>query len=134
VPQRPDDPSIGNDERLWRRVHPTQIELDPQTKEPDVSSGTFSTREEVLVTIATESTLADFLRDNPDHSIIEFTAGAARALGCTVVRDPQPNDPAHALVCGSRSRGQLNKTQQELLNQASSLIVVGRIGGTTQES
>lgn len=134
MPQRPDDPSIGNDERLWRRVHPTQIELDPQTKEPDVSSGTFSTREEVSVTIASESTLADFLRDNSDHSVIEFTAGGARALGCTVVRDPQPNDPAHALVCGSRSRGQLNKTQQELLNQASRLIVVGRIGGTTQES
>ena len=134
MPQRPDDPSIDDGERLWRRVHPTQIELNPQTRQPDVSSGTFSTREEVSVSIASESVLADFLRDNPDHSVIEFTAGAARALGCTVVRDPQPNDPAHALVCGTRSRGQLNKTQQELLNQASTLVVVGRIGGTAQES
>jgi hypothetical protein len=134
VPQRPDDPSIGGDERLWRRVHPTQIELNPHTRQPDVSSGVFSTREEVSVTIASETTQADFLRDYPDHSVIEFTAGAARALGCTVVRDAQPHDPAHALVCGNRSRGQLNKTQQELLNQASRLVVVGRMAGARQES
>lgn len=133
MPPRPDDSSIGDNEILWRRVHPTQIDLIAETGLPDVSSGTFSTREEVSISIASEGVLEDFVRDYPEHSVIEFTAGAARALGCTVVRDPQPNDPAHALVCGTRSRGQLNKTQQELLNQASRLIVVGRIGGSTQE-
>lgn len=130
MPQRPDDPSIAHDELLWHRVHPTHIDLDPQTKEPDVSSATFSTRQEVSVTIASESTLTEFLRGYPDHSVIAFTAGAARALGCTVVRDPEPDNPAHALVCGPRSRGRLNKSQQELLTQASRLVLLKKIGGT----
>jgi len=128
VPQRPDDPSISENERLWRRVHPVQIDLDPQTRQPDVSSGAFSTREEVSVAIASQTTLAAFILNYPEHSVIEFTAGAARAAGCTVVRDPLPDDPAHALVCGPRSRGQLNKTQQELLQQASTVVLFRRAG------
>jgi hypothetical protein len=129
VPQRPDDHSILDHVLLWRRVHPTQIELDPHTGKPDVSSGALSTREEVSISLATETTLELFLKDNPEHSVIEFTAGAARRLGCTVVRDPLPHDPAHALVCGSKSRGQLNKTQQELLNKEARVVVVGKVGG-----
>jgi len=123
VPQRADDPSIDDNVLLWRRVHPTQIDLHPETRQPDVSSGAFSTREELSVAIASETTLAAFIANNSEHSVVEFTAGSARSAGCTVVRDPLPNDPAHALVCGSRSRSQLNKTQQELLKQASRLVL-----------
>lgn len=123
MPPRPDDPSIGNDERLWRRVHPTWIEIDPESGQPDVSSAVFATREEVSVALAASTTTELFLRDNLGHSVIEFTAGAARAAGCTVVRDPLPDDPAHALVCGQKSHGQLNKTQQQRLKQASRLVV-----------
>lgn len=123
MPQRPDDPSIDNNERLWRRVHPTQINIDSGTGDPDVSSAVFSTREEVSVAIASETTLEIFVANNPEHSVVEFTVGSARSAGCTVVRDPLADDPAHALVCGPRSHGQLNKTQQELLKQASRLVL-----------
>jgi hypothetical protein len=123
VPPRPDDPSISDGERLWRRVHPSWIKIDPDMGQPDVSSAVFSTRAEVSVAIAALTTTEIFLRDAPLQSIIEFTAGAARAAGCTVVRDPLPDDPAHALVCGSKSHGQLTKTQQQLMKQASRLIL-----------
>jgi hypothetical protein len=127
VPQRPDDPTINDSERLWRRVHPNQIRTHTETGEPDVSSAVFSTREAVSVAIAEETNLTAFLRDYPQHSVIEFTAGAARAANCTIVRDPLPDDPAHALICGSRSHGQLNKSQQQLLKQASRIIFFGAI-------
>jgi hypothetical protein len=123
VPQRSDDPTINDSERLWRRVHPNQIRTDTETGEPEISSAAFSTREEVSVSIADETNLTAFLRDYPQHSVVEFTAGAARAANCTIVRDPLPDDLAHALVCGSRSHGQLSKTQQERLKQASRIIV-----------
>jgi hypothetical protein len=77
----------------------------------------------VSVAIASETTLEAFVEGYPQHSVIEFTAGVARSAGCTVVRDPLPPDPAHALVCGSKSNGQLSKTQQEILKQASRLIL-----------
>jgi hypothetical protein len=123
VPQRPDDPSISNDERLWRRVHPSQFKPYSGTGPSEISSAVFSTREEVSVAIASETTLEVFVANHLEYSVVEFTAGAARRIGCTVVRDPLPNDQAHALVCGPRSNGQLNKTQQELLKQASRLIL-----------
>jgi hypothetical protein len=123
VPQRADDPSISNDERLWRRVHPSQFKPRSGPGPSEVSSGVFSTREEVSVAIASETTLEALVANCPHHSVIAFTAGAARAAGCTVVRDPLPDDPAHALVCGSKPNGQLTKAQQELLKQSSTLIL-----------
>ena len=123
MPQRPDDPSIGDEERLWRRVHPKQIDLSSETGEPEVSSGAFSTREELSIAISSQTTLETFVFNYPEHSVVEFTAGAARVLGCSVVRDPLPNDPAHALLCGPRSRGRLTQSQKELLKQVSRLIL-----------
>jgi hypothetical protein len=127
VPQRPDDPTINDSERLWRRVHPNQVRTNTETGEPEISSAVFSTREEVSVAISGETNLTTFLRDYTKHSVIEFSAGAARAANCTIVRDPLPDDPAHALVCGSRSHGQLSKTQQERLKQASRIIFFGAV-------
>ena len=123
MPQRPDDSTISDDQRLWRRVHPSQFKPRSGTGPSEISSAVFSTREEVSVAIASETTLDLFVANHLEYGVIEFTAGAARRMGCTVVRDSLPNDPAHALVCGPRSNGQLTKTQQELLKQASRLIL-----------
>ena len=37
--------------------------------------------------------------------IAQVTAGLARECDQAVVRDPQPEEPAHALVCGHKTRG-----------------------------
>ena len=36
--------------------------------------------------------------------LVAVTAGEARGLDQAVVRDPQPDDAAHALICGTQSR------------------------------
>ena len=122
MPQRPDDLTIDGSQRLWRRVHPKQIHIGQEIEVPEISSGVFSTGEELSVAIASETTIEDLLRDYPEHSVVEFSAADARSAGCTVVRDALPGDPAHALVCGPKSHGRLNKTQQEQLKNQSRLV------------
>lgn len=126
VPQRPDDPTIDGSQRLWRRVHPIQIRIDPETEDPEISSGVFSTDQELSVALASETTIETLLGEYPEYSVVEFEAVDARSTGCTVVRCPLPGDPAHALVCGPRSRGRLNKTQQQYLKTHSRLVVFRR--------
>lgn len=119
MPERQNDPSINNSERLWRRVHPSQIDwtLNP----PRVRKAAFNTRDGLSVSIASETTIEILTRDYPQHSVVEFEAGFARSLGCTIERDPTPEDPAHALVFGPKSRGQLNQTQLKNLRDAATL-------------
>lgn len=126
MPERQDDRSIGNNERLWRRVHPTQIDFDNETGEPRVSSGVFSTSDGLSVSIASETTIETLLRNYPEHSVVEFEVGVARSVGCVVVRDPTRDDPAHALVWGPKSRGRLNPTQRNSLRNAARVILYRR--------
>lgn len=126
MPERQDDWSIGNNERLWRRVHPKQIDFDTETGEPRVSSGVFSTGDGLSVSIASETTIETLLRNYPEHSVVEFEAGVARSVGCIVVRDPTLDDPAHALVWGPKSRGRLNPTQRDTLRNAAILRLYRR--------
>lgn len=79
MPERQDDQSIGNNEHLWRRVHPIQITFDNDTGEPRVSSGVFSTGDGLSVSIASETTIEALLRNYPEHSVVEFEAGVARS-------------------------------------------------------
>ncbi len=126
MPQQPDDPSIDDTERLWRRVHPTQIDIDTETGNPEISSGVFSTGEEISVAIASATSIEALLSGYPEHSVVEFEVAAARSARCTVVRNPLPDDDAHALVCGPKSHGRLTKTQQEALKRQSRLVCFRR--------
>ncbi len=100
--------------------------IDPDTGNPEISSGVFSTGEELSVAIASKTSIEALLSEYPEHSVVEFEAAAARSAGCTVVRDPLPGDDAHALVCGPKSHGRLNKTQQETLKRQSRLVCFRR--------
>lgn len=118
MPEQRDDPTISDHERLWRRVPPIQIHLDPKTREQRVSSAAFrSTTGIISVAIASLTTAESILTGYPGYSLVEFEAGAARMAGCVVVRDPLPDDPAHALVYGSAPKGHLTKPQARKIAQ-----------------
>lgn len=134
MPKWQDDQTIGNHERLWRRVHPIQITFDNDLGEPRVSSGVFSTGDGLSVSMASETTIEALMRNYPEHSVVEFEAGVARSQGCIVVRDPTPDDPAHALVWGPKSRGRLNKTQMETLRNAARLVLYRQPTGEGPQS
>jgi hypothetical protein len=102
-----DDPSIANEDRLFRRIHLSQIVRDDDTGFARVSSGAFRDRE---MSINIESILlddgkaaADCLRDHGTHMLVSITAGAARQFRQAVCRDPLPNDSSHGLIVGSKN-------------------------------
>jgi hypothetical protein len=104
-----DDPTIAEDERLFRRIHPQQLVPDErQAGRLRVSSGAF--RDEEL-SIVIESTLLqtgrqpfDLLRGYSTYSLVAITAAKARAQGQKVARDPVPEEPAHGVVFGKKRK------------------------------
>lgn len=98
----PDDPSISDDTELWRRVHPKQFHTDENSGEVRPSTAAFNDRE-MSVVIAAESRGVDaVLAGYDEYGLVSFRAGFARELGQRIVRDPTPDEPAHALVIGAK--------------------------------
>lgn len=126
---RTDDSSIGDDERLWRRVPPVQVTQDPQTGKPRPSSAAFHPSDQMSVDIASLTCPAAALAGYPEHGLAEFRAGDARKAGCIVVRDPLPDNRAHALVLGKRPDGRLTPSQgKQIATRAVWAIPPPRIG------
>lgn len=116
MPEAQNDPSIGNGERVWRRVQPTQI--DWACTPPRVSSAAFSTTDGLSVSLASETTIEALTQNYPEHSVVEFEVGFARSLGCGIIRDPTEDDPSHCLVFGPKARGRMTQTQNNSLRAA----------------
>ena len=113
---REDDTSISGGVRLWRRIPnwPNHSKYDETLKKLRPSSSNFRDDKfnELSVNIADETTIEKILVGYPGFGIAEFTAGLVREmLGATVVicRDPGPDNPGHALICGKVSRPQSEK-------------------------
>ena len=104
-----DDPTILNDDRLFRRIHPQQLVPDERNAgKSRVSSGAF--RDEEL-SIVIESTLsqsgrqpADLLTAYAKHTLVAITAATARAHDQKVARDPEADELAHGVVYGKKRK------------------------------
>jgi hypothetical protein len=107
-----DDALIRDGERLFRRVHLTQLVKDEDTGLARVSSGAFKDKE---LSVNIESVLANAgntaeacLQSHKAHKLISITAGNARQFNQAVCRDPLLGDPSHGLVCGSKNRSSIH--------------------------
>ena len=100
---RHDDESIPDTEDLYRRLPEAWIVPDEVMGGVRISSGAFRDPDSEI-SVHLSSMIA------PDESLAygregivalaAVTAGDARSLKQAVARDPQLNDPAHALICG----------------------------------
>ncbi len=102
-----DDASIADEDRLFRRIHLTQIVKDDDTGLARISSGAFRDKE---LSVNIESVLLSdgkvpghCLRNYLTHKLAAITAGEARQYQQAVCRDPLPHDPSHGLVWGSKN-------------------------------
>jgi len=123
MPQRKDDPSIGDNEVLWRRIHPHQI-----VQEPDgsVRPGSFAFQDntstsELSVHIAAMTDQHRVLQGYSRQSLVAIRAGLPRSLGYAIVRDPTPDDPSHALICPSPTKSHA----RQLAKQAIWVVLFG---------
>jgi hypothetical protein len=48
--------------------------------------------------------LSDALAAHEGFALVAFSAGDARSCGQAIERDPTPEEPAHGLVCGSKTK------------------------------
>ena len=117
MPQRLDDPTIGDDEILWRRIRPEWLHRESSGQ---VRPGSFAFIDrltgEVSVHIASimrDSNLA--LEGHPDDNLAAIRAGHPRSLGYAIVRDPKPDDSSHALICPSPNQGDARKIAKQAM-------------------
>lgn len=111
-----DDLSISDGEVLWRRVPPQQAVKDHRTGRWRPSSAVFRPSDrEMSVNMASLTTESAALAANPEDGLVAFTAGRARALDCIIVRQPEPDNPAHAIVVKKGSDTRLTKGDARIL-------------------
>jgi hypothetical protein len=106
-PDYQDDASIANDDRLYRRIHLSQLVRDEDTGLARVSSGAFRDKD---LSVNIESVLQNegksapaCLQNHLAHKLMSLTAVEARQHRQCVCRDPLPHDLSHGLVFGSKS-------------------------------
>jgi hypothetical protein len=126
VPGQVDDPTIGNDEILWRRVSPDKLLSITGSDVPPPSNAFRSNAVEISVNRANLSSVEATLRDYPDNSLVAVTAGAVRAAGCLVVSAPKIDNLAHALIIGKRPDGRLTKGDCKNIANSASWVVFRR--------
>src|SRR5437763_8809051 len=97
-----DDPTIPDEAELWRRIPHTQICFDANLGRQRPESWAFSDDPDgepmsvALADIAVNPQAA--LAGLQGFALASITAGLARECQQFIVRDPTPEDPAHALV------------------------------------
>lgn len=100
-----DDPTIGDDERLLRRIHPSWV-LWQENGSPSISSAAFKDPEMSVyiesVLLASGRIPEDCLSAYKGFGLATITAGLARSLDQCVTRDPVAGEPAHGLVLGKK--------------------------------
>lgn len=103
-----DDPTIPDNAPLWRRIPPHHFVADPDTGQLRPSSAAFEDHPNgspMSVVLGAEARgPSAVLADHLGFGLAAITAGLARELGQIVVRDPLPDEPAHALVVGSKTK------------------------------
>lgn len=119
MPEPLDDVTIGDDERLLHRIRPHDIVVDSVTGQSRPSSAAFKSKSNIVsVDIASLTTPQRALENYPTFRLVEIEVGIVRSLGCRIVRDPQPGNPAHALVYGSGPGGRMTNSQaREIVNR-----------------
>lgn len=109
-----DDPSISDEERLWRRIWPNHVSKSKDPIIPQSRAFRDNHTGEVSVHRADLITPEDALAEYPTHYLVEITAGQVRALGeYAVVADPIVDDPSHALILPSPTRGDAKRLARQ---------------------
>jgi hypothetical protein len=102
MPQREDDPTISDNDFLWRRIvnNPHMTKVDSEGKlRPSSAAFLDGYTGEVSVHLARLTTLEKVLLDKPKVGVVEINAGYPRSLDHKIVRDPTETDPSHTLIC-----------------------------------
>jgi hypothetical protein len=103
-----DDPSVQDGDDLWRRVPhtPQHIVWDGNRGCHRVSSAAFDDDDGEPMSVVLAAEAGDpgvMLRGHEGYGVVAVQVAVARSRQQIIVRDPLPEQPAHALVVGRKT-------------------------------
>jgi hypothetical protein len=107
-----DDRTILDEHHLWRRIPKWHLAPDQNARGIRVSSAAFDDDPDgnpMSVVLGDEllssgRAAEEALRGLPEFGLVSITAALARERGQKIIRAPSDDEPAHALVVGSKTR------------------------------
>lgn len=110
--QFPDDPRIGDEVRLLRRIPPWHFVRDDNDGRFRPSSAAFEDdRDGDPMSVYRRDVIEDeggepgrVLANHEGFGLVSISAGPVRSRDQTVHADPVPEEPSHAKVCGPKPR------------------------------
>lgn len=116
-----DDPTISDDTQLLRRIPHWHFIEDKNLGQIRPSSAAFdnhlngSPMSVILADVLTQTgrTPEAILAGHEGFALAAITAGRARECGQGVAREPLPDEPAHAVVFGEKSKRVRRKLAEE---------------------
>lgn len=109
-----DDKTIGDHERVLRRISKSDVIMDPNLQRKRPSSACFLQGDgpdsPVSVYIASEvESEAAVLAGYPDFFLVSLTVRYLRQLGLGIARDPSSGGAGHAVIIGRKTHGMQSK-------------------------
>ena len=108
-----DDPTIHNEDVLWRRIHPRWVKPDEKIGGVRLTSEAFQNSSDgspMSVVLAKEHGNPEaVLEGHEGYSLASITACLARENCQGIARDPTQENPAHALVFGKKTEATSKK-------------------------
>jgi hypothetical protein len=106
-----DDKTVLNGERLFRRIHPQWKVPDYTNQRWRISKAAYdNSRDGSPTSVSLEQTLLSLglsvlhpLQGHEGYYLAAVRMGVARGCQQGIHRDPQPNDPSHALLFGTKT-------------------------------
>jgi hypothetical protein len=99
MPEAIDADDISGEDTLWRRVDKNMIAKNSDGAESLQSWAYKDQNHELSVYLARETTTETVLAaGKPEQVLVGIRVQVIRDLGYKVVRDPQPDNPAHCLI------------------------------------
>jgi len=117
TPEHLDDATIPDEADLWRRIPPWHFVLDQNSGQIRPSSAAFDNDPNgspMSVVLGAESSGPEaVLAGHSGFALASFTAGLARECHQGIARDPLPEEPAHALVFGPKTKAVRRRLARE---------------------
>lgn len=106
---------ISESDQLYRRIHPSDMTEDrASSKAFNDSTGQVSVD---LVRLTTPEASVARAR-GPGYGLAMINASVLMEMGLQVIHDPTPDNPAHSLIVGVRTRA-----QRKLLAKAATMVI-----------
>jgi hypothetical protein len=118
-----DDPSIKDEDKLWRRIPPRHVFKDENLQKTRPSSAAFedhpngspmSVFVERLVREADSSEM-EVMLGHEEYALVAITAGFCRKLNLKISLEPHPDTPGHAVVFGNKTGSVKRKLAMEAI-------------------